>query len=213
MSELVVVGFDNTQEADRALTELVRLTKEHLIDLEDAVVAIRSPDGTVRIKQSVNLVGLGAAQGSLSGALWGSLVGLLFLNPLLGFAAGAAVGAGSGALAGSLSDYGIDDDLIRSIGDTLQPNTSALFVLVRKAQPEKVLAELSGFTGRVIRSSLSPQQEQRLQAALSQAQRDDVGASPAGGAGTAPAATAAPRTSANPSGGDPSAAPAGPDPV
>ncbi len=115
MSELVVVGFDDTQQADRALTELVRLTKEHLIDLEDAVVAIRSPDGTVRIKQSVNLVGIGAAQGGLSGALWGSLVGLLFLNPLLGFAAGAAVAAGSGALAGSLSDYGIDGDLIRSI--------------------------------------------------------------------------------------------------
>ena len=133
MAELVVVGFDNTQDADRALTELVRLSKEHLIDLEDAVVAIRSEDGTVRIKQSVNLVGLGAAQGSLSGALWGSLVGLLFLNPLLGFAAGAAVGAGSGALAGSLSDEG-GDDLLRSIGHTLQPNTSALFVLVRKAR-------------------------------------------------------------------------------
>jgi uncharacterized membrane protein len=119
----------------------------------------------VRIKQSVNLVGIGAAQGSLSGALWGSLVGLLFLNPLLGFAAGAAVGAGSGALAGSLGDYGIDDDLIRSIGDTLQPNTSALFVLIRKVQPEKVLADVTGagFKGRVIRSSLSPEQEQRLQ--------------------------------------------------
>ena len=93
MSELVVVGFEDTQQADRALTELVRLSKEHLIDLEDAVVAIRSPDGAVRIKQSVNLVGIGAAQGGLSGALWGSLVGLLFLNPLLGFAAGAATGA------------------------------------------------------------------------------------------------------------------------
>ena len=178
MSELVVVGFEDTQQADRALTELVRLTKEHLIDLEDAVVAIRSPDGTVRIKQSVNLVGIGAAQGSLSGGLWGSLVGLLFLNPLLGFAAGAAVGAGSGALAGSLSDYGIDDGLIKSIGDTLQPNTSALFVLIRKVQPEKVLAELAGFKGKVIRSSLSPEQEQRLQAALSQARREDVGAAP-----------------------------------
>jgi len=184
MSELVVVGFEDTEQADRALTELVRLTKEHLIDLEDAVVAIRSPDGTVRIKQSVNLVGLGAAQGSLSGALWGSLVGLLFLNPLLGFAAGAAVGAGSGALAGSLGDYGIDDGLIGSIGETLQPNTSALFVLIRKVQPEKVLAELSGFKGKVIRSSLSPEQEQRLQAALSQARRDDMVGAPA--AGTAP---------------------------
>ena len=206
MSELVVVGFENTQDADRALTELVRLTKEHLIDLEDAVVAIRSPDGTVRIKQSVNLIGMGAAQGGLSGALWGSLVGLLFLNPLLGFAAGAAVGAGSGALAGSLSDYGIDDDLIRSIGDTLQPNTSALFVLIRKVQPEKVLAELSGFKGKVIRSSLSPDQEQRLQAALSQAQRQDMGAAPAAAAPSQPSTGAA--------GDSPgTAATVGPDPV
>ena len=190
VSELVVVAFDNTQEADRVLTELVRLSKEHLIDLEDAVVAIRSPDGTVRIKQSVNLVGIGAAQGSLSGALWGSLVGLLFLNPLLGFAAGAAVGAGSGALAGSLSDYGIDDDLIRSIGDTLQPNTSALFVLVRKVQPEKVLADITGagFKGKVIRSSLSPDQEQRLRAALSQARREDAGSAAPLPPGTSPAA-------------------------
>jgi uncharacterized membrane protein len=209
MSELVVVGFEDTQGADRALTELVRLSKEHLIDLEDAVVAIRSQDGTVRIKQSVNLVGLGAAQGSLSGALWGSLVGLLFLNPLLGFAAGAAVGAGSGALAGSLSDYGVDDDLIRSIGETLQPNTSALFVLVRKVQPEKVLADITGagFKGRVIRSSLSPEQEQRLQAALSQARREDMGAGPA-----------APAAPSQPSGGAAGASPGtaatvGPDPV
>jgi uncharacterized membrane protein len=191
MSELVVVGFEDTQQADRALTELVRLTKEHLIDLEDAVVAIRSPDGTVRIKQSVNLVGIGAAQGSLSGGLWGSLVGLLFLNPLLGFAAGAAVGAGSGALAGSLSDYGIDDGLIGSIGETLQPNTSALFVLIRKVQPEKVLAELSGFKGRVIRSSLSPEQEQRLQAALSQARREDVAGASAADAPLPPGASPA----------------------
>ncbi len=218
MSELVVVGFDNPQDADRALTELVRLTKEHLIDLEDAVVAIRSEDGTVRIKQSVNLVGRGAAQGSLSGALWGSLVGLLFLNPLLGFAAGAAVGAGSGALAGSLSDYGIDDDLIRSIGDTLQPNTSALFVLVRKVQPEKVLADIqeAGFRGKVIRSSLSPEQEQRLQAALSQARREDMGAAPATGVpGTTTATAASPQ---QPSGAAAGAKPGttatvGPDPV
>jgi uncharacterized membrane protein len=102
------------------------------------------------------------------GAVWSALFGLLLLNPLLGFVTGAAFGAGAGALSGKLSDYGIDDDFIRSIGQTLQPNTSALFVLVRKVQPDKVLAELSGFRGRVIRSSLSPEQERRLQEALGQ---------------------------------------------
>ncbi len=166
MAELVVVAFDDPNEADRALTELGRLQKEYLIDLEDAVVAIRGPDGTTRLKQSVNLVGVAAASGGLWGGLWGSLVGLLFLNPLIGFATGAALGAGAGALSGRLADYGIDDGFIRSIAETLQPDCSALFVLVRKVQPEKVLAELSRFRGRVLRSSLSPEQEARLQAAL-----------------------------------------------
>jgi uncharacterized membrane protein len=169
MSELVVVGFDNLTDADQALTELKQLQKEYLIDLEDAVVAIRRPDGEVQLRQSVSLVAVGAAGGSLWGGLWGSLVGLLFLNPLVGFALGAMAGAGIGALSGKLSDYGIDDDFMKSLAETLQPNTSALFVLVRKVQPEKVLNELSRFHGRVLRSSLSPEQEARLQAALSKA--------------------------------------------
>jgi len=169
MSELVVLAFDDPFEADRALIETSRLQTEYLVDLEDAVVAVRRPDGTVRIKQSVNLAGAGAASGGLSGALFGSLVGVLFLNPLAGLAVGGALGAGAGALSGSLSDYGINDDFIRSIADNLAPDTSALFVLVRKAQPDKVLQAMSKFNGRVLRSSLSPEQEDRLQKALSQA--------------------------------------------
>jgi uncharacterized membrane protein len=167
MTDLVAVAFEDKQEADRALGELQRLQREFLVDLADAVVAIRGADGKVQLKQSVNLVGAGAASGGLSGALWGTLVGLLFLNPLAGMAVGGAVGAGAGALSGSLMDYGIEDDFIRELAETLQPDSSALFVLVRKVQPEKVLAELKPFRGRVLRTSLSPEDEARLQAALS----------------------------------------------
>jgi uncharacterized membrane protein len=176
MAEMIALAFDNPQEADRVLTDLVRMQKEYLVDLADAVVAIRQPDGKVHLKQSVNLVGVGAASGGLSGALWGSLVGLLFLNPLAGFAVGGLIGAGTGALSGKLIDYGIDDNFIRSLADTLQPNTSALFVLVRKAQPEKVLAELKGVRGRILRTSLSPEQEGRLKAALSEGAATDSSA-------------------------------------
>lgn len=190
MAELVVVGFDNLNDADRVLTELTRLKKEYLIDLEDAVVAIRDADGAVRIKQSVNLVRMGAASGGLSGAVWGGLIGLLFVNPLAGFAIGGMVGAGSGALSGSMIDYGIDDEFIKSLGATLKPDSSALFLLIRKSQPEKVLAELSGFKGRVLRSSLSPEQEAKLQAALSRAHvpspSDGVASATAAAAGSNP---------------------------
>lgn len=167
MSELIVVAFDDPNKADEVLNELRALQREYLIDLEDAVVAVRRPDGKVQLKQSVNLVGMSAASGGLFGAFWGTLVGLLFLNPLVGFAMGTMVGASTGALAGALSDYGIDDDFIRELASTLKPNSSAIFVLVRKMQTEKVLSDLSRFRGRVLRTSLSPEEEARLQAALS----------------------------------------------
>lgn len=168
MSDLIAVSFNNVDEADAVLSQLVELQKEHLVDLEDAVVVIRRSTGKIQLKQSYNLVGQGASYGGLSGATWGTLVGLLFLNPLAGLAVGAVAGAGAGALAGALSDYGINDDFVRSVGEKLVPDSSAIFVLVRKAQPEKVLADLSKFKGTVIRSSLSPEQEKKLRAAIEQ---------------------------------------------
>ncbi|WP_075291042.1 DUF1269 domain-containing protein [Pararhizobium arenae] len=167
MSDLIVIGFDNTEEADRVLVKLNGLKKEYLIDLEDAVVVVRDEAGKVHLKQSLNLTAIGATSGLLSGSIWGGLVGLLFLNPLAGFAIGGAIGAGTGALSGSLADYGIDDNFIKSLSETIPNNSSALFILVRKVQPEKVMAELEGLRGRVLKTSLSPDQEQKLQAALS----------------------------------------------
>ncbi len=195
MSDLVIVGFDNQNDADRVLTDLTRLQKEYLIDLEDAVVAIRNADGTVRIKQSVNLVQVGATAGGLNGALLGSLIGLLFLNPLAGFAMGGLIGAGSGALSGSLMDFGINDDFIKQIGETIKPDSSALFLLIRKAQPEKVLKELHQYKGHLIRSSLSPEQENKLKEALERAQ---VPSPSAGVEGAAAAARQAPDTGGAP---------------
>ncbi len=174
MTDLIAISFDDMHEADQVLVELNRLQKEYLIDLADAVVVIRHPDGKINLKQSYNLIGAGAASGGISGALWGTLVGMLFLNPLAGLAAGAVFGAGAGALSGSLVDYGIDDKFIASVGETLTPGSSAIFLLVRRAQPEKVLAELSRFNGKVLRSSLAPDKERRLEEALSKAASNDA---------------------------------------
>jgi uncharacterized membrane protein len=166
MSDLIVVGFKGEDTADQVLNKLRALQKEHLIDLEDACVVVRDPQGEVRLKQAVNLTGVGAASGGAWGALWGTLIGLLFLNPLAGLLTGAAFGAGAGALSGALSDYGIDDEFIRSLGSTIEPGSSALFVLVRRATFDKVLPELRPFGGTVLRTSLSHEQEERLKQAL-----------------------------------------------
>ena len=166
MSDLVCIAYDKPDTADAVLNELRILKVEHLIDLEDACVVVRDDNGKVHLKQSVNLVAMGATSGAMWGGLMGLLVGMLFLNPLIGWAAGLAVGAGSGALSGKLADYGINDDFIKSLGSTITNGTSALFVLVRSANAEKVMPEVAKFGGTVLKTSLTTEQDEKLRAAL-----------------------------------------------
>ena len=140
-----------------------------MIDLEDACVVEREKDGKVHIKQAVNLTAVGATQGGMSGALWGALVGFLFLNPLAGMAIGGLVGAGAGALSGSLADYGINDDFVRRLGETIPPGSSALFVLVKSVTFDKILPEIEPYKPKVLRTSLSNEAEAKLKAALAKA--------------------------------------------
>lgn len=168
MGQLVVLGFDGMTAADEVLNQVRALKKQHLVDLEDAVVVERDADGKVHIKQAVNLTSLGAASGGLSGAFWGMLVGLLFLNPLAGMAIGAGAGAGAGALSGSLMDYGVNDDFVKQLADTIPNSSSALFVLVRDVTMDKVVAEIQRWNPRVLNTSLSKEQEAQLVEALKQ---------------------------------------------
>jgi uncharacterized membrane protein len=158
MSELIVIAYDDELKAEQVRWKLLSLQKEHLVDLEDAVVVTRGKDGKVRLNQIHDVMAASLA----SGTLWGFLVGLIFLNPLLGVAAGAA----SGALAGAFTDIGVDDNFMREVGQTLEPGTSALFVLVRKVTLDKVLPEISDFGGTILRTSLSREQEEKIRAAL-----------------------------------------------
>jgi uncharacterized membrane protein len=169
MSDLVCIAYKDRETADKVLNDLRRLEVEHLIDLEDACVVDRDDNGKVHLKQAVNLTAAGAASGSMWGGLFGLLIGMLFLNPLLGWIGGAAVGAGAGALSGKLADYGIDDDFIKSLGSNIQPGTSALFVLVRKVTPDKVVPEIQKYGGTVLKTSLSNEQDEQLRKALASA--------------------------------------------
>lgn len=169
MSDLVCLAFHELDGADHFLNELRALEKEHVLELEDACVVVRDADGKVHLKQSVNLVAIGASRGASMGMMMGTLVGFLFMNPLAGLLGGGLIGAGSGALQGKAADYGIDDDFIRSIGKSIEPGTSAVFLLVRKAVADKVMPRVAQYHAKVLQTSLSDEQEENLKTALSKA--------------------------------------------
>jgi len=158
MSNLVVIGFDDEHTAFAMRAELAKMQKEYLIEMEDVVVVTKDDKDKVKLYQAHNLTAAGAA----GGTFWGMLIGMVFLNPLLG----AAVGAGAGAISGKLSDIGVSDKFMKELGETFTPGTSALFVLVRKATPDKVLAGLKGFKGKVLQTSLTKDKEEELRKVL-----------------------------------------------
>jgi len=158
MADLIIIAYDTEATAEAARTKILELQKEYLIELGDAVVAVRQENGTVKLNQLINLTAAGAA----SGGMWGMLIGMLFLNPLLG----AAVGAGAGALSGRFTDIGIDDKFMKDATSALQPGQAALCVMVRKVTADKVLPAMATFGGTVLRTNLTAEQEAKLQAAL-----------------------------------------------
>ena len=161
MSTLVVIEYEDQFKAEEVRLKLLKMQKEYLIDMEDAVVAVKNDKGKIKLNQAINLTALGAA----SGGFWGALIGLIFLNPLLGM----AVGATAGAVSGALRDVGIDDKFMKELANGLPSGSSALFVLVRKSTPDRVLEEVKGSGGKILRTSLTHEDEAKLQAALSAA--------------------------------------------
>lgn len=159
MSDLVVVAFPDPLRAEEVRLDLLRMQRDYLVDLDDAVVVHHTEDGKVKLRQLHNLT----ASGAIGGGFWGTLVGLLFLNPLFGL----AVGSAAGAITGALSDAGINDKFMKELGESLQRGSSALCVLVRKVTADKVLDELKSIQGaKVLRTSLSHEDERKLREAL-----------------------------------------------
>jgi len=161
MSNLVVIAFPTEAKAEEVRQKLLAMQKEYLLELDDAVVAVKDAQGRIKLNQLISTSTVGA----VSGTFWGALIGLIFLMPLVG----AAMGAASGALTGALTDLGINDKWMKETASAIQPGTAALFVLVRKVTADKVLERLRGEGGTIMRTSLDHPKEAALQAALAEA--------------------------------------------
>jgi uncharacterized membrane protein len=158
-TKLVVLGLPDRQRGEEVFDLVTnQLTKQQLLTLGDAALVWRDEDGKVKTQQAVHTTATGAA----GGALWGTLFGMIFLMPVFGL----AIGAATGAVAGKLSDVGIDDKMIKSLGDQLKPGTSAVFMLVVDATRDKVIDALKGYRPTVLQTNLTQDDQTALTKAL-----------------------------------------------
>lgn len=159
MSNLIAISYPDVATAVAVRDRLFDLQRQNLITMEDLVVVERRANGTIKLHQTVGTTGMGA----VGGALWDGLIGLLFFMPLFFMPLfGMALGAATGAASGAMVDAGVNDAFMRELADTLAPGAAALFVLVVRSTPDKVIPEIQPYGGRVIQTSLSREEDAQL---------------------------------------------------
>jgi len=155
---MVVLAFDGVETGSNVKNRLIELNNQFLLKLDQVVEVVRKPDGEIKIKEEPRLTGVGA----VSGAFWGLLMGLIFLVPVAGF----IIGSVSGAVAGHFAKYGISKEYMKEIDAAIQPGQSALFLLVDNVKADRVIPMLTEFHPKVLRTSLSADQEAKLKEAF-----------------------------------------------
>ena len=136
--QLVVAAFKDEVGAKEALQDLKQAQRERLIKIENAAVLRKDENGKLHIKETRDMGGgKGAALGGVGGAAIGLIAGPALLVP-------AAVGALVGGLAAKLRDSGFSNQRLETLGESLQPGTSAIVAVVEHTwvgQVEDALAE------------------------------------------------------------------------
>jgi uncharacterized membrane protein len=161
MATLVAIGYPDQGTAEQARQTVQQLEGELIIQADQVASISRDVEGKYHVHTTHG--GSSAGGGAIWGGFWGMLFGLLFFVPF----AGLAFGAGMGALMGHLGEKGIDKAFQQEVRDYVKPGTSALFMVIEKATPDKAIAALEQYGGTVIRASLSEEDTQKLQEALS----------------------------------------------
>ena len=158
MADLIAIAYPDETTAVLAEQTAQQLAEDLIIQPDAIAAIVRDKSGKFKVTTNHHAVGSGASWGMF----WGLLFGMLFFVPFFGM----AIGAGFGALFGKLEKSGIDKEFQQQVRDKLAPGTSALFLLIEHAAPDKATAALSQYGGTVITSSLSEDTERQLQDAL-----------------------------------------------
>lgn len=158
MSYLIVLTFDDPDEAGQVRESLKKQEKEGLISLDDSAVIVKDADGKTHVKNETD-------RGTKVGAVGGGALGLL-IGGLLFPIGGLVIGAVAGGLIGSLTNKGVSKDFVKQVTDDLKPGSSAIFFIERNANANAVLAMLRQYNGNVYQTSLPSDAEAQLRDAL-----------------------------------------------
>ncbi|MFE3880462.1 DUF1269 domain-containing protein [Kitasatospora sp. NPDC059146] len=154
MSELIIIGYDDSGQANKAYQQVQKLQADYVVNLVGLALVHADEKGETHVDTPARFVGASAA----SGALWGTVFGLLFLVPGLGLLIGGAMGG----LIGKLGKTGINDQFRARVHDLLAPGKSAVVIMATKVTEDKFAVAMQPYGGTILKTSLSEDDEREI---------------------------------------------------
>jgi uncharacterized membrane protein len=158
MANLLVITFDNMDEAGNLLGSIKELQKEAQLQINDAAVIVKDEEGKVKVK---NQADTGMKAGAVGGGVLGLIIGTVFF-PI----GGMLLGAAAGAMIGKMAHLGVDNDFVKEVTNQLTPGTSALFIMASKVNPGPLRSALEKYRGKLFQSTLDDEALEEVKKAL-----------------------------------------------
>ena len=158
MSHILVITFEDENQALSVLKSLKNLEHQEMLNLDDAAVIVKNAEGKVQVKNM-------AERNVKAGAGIGGLVGLA-LGTILFPVAGIAIGAASGALIGKSLGNGVDKKFIKDVKEALTPGSSAILFIVSHENTGILISALEPYSGKIYQSSFDSEAEAEIRKAL-----------------------------------------------
>lgn len=158
MSNLIVVVFDDAEQAGQVRATLKSVEHEGRLRLDDSAVVVKDEKGKIHVKDQMD-------RGVKVGAVTGGLLGLLLASIFFPIG-GLIIGAVAGGLIGSAAGLGISKSFVKEVSESMTENSSALFIIVRDSDPDLAVAALRPYQGKILQTTLSEDDEETLRRAL-----------------------------------------------
>lgn len=151
MSHMIAVAFPEIEAADAVLGRLRSLQAGHLLELEDACVVQRDRSGHLHLKQAIGH----RLDDALPGHFWRRVAGQIF---------------GHNHIADrhpvELRSASLEPSFVEQVSKALEPEMSALLILVGEGTLEPLIQSLRAHHGSIIRAELPELERAGLAKAL-----------------------------------------------
>jgi uncharacterized membrane protein len=157
-NSFLAIVYPEKSRARKMLKALKQMRSPKLIDLENAVYVTRDGRGRTQLRES----GFRRKKNTVGDSITGLVAGTVLLAPI----DGATLAEATDTVKQKVANLHVDESFTEAVRTELQPDSSAIFLLIQKASPSEVIPRITPYGGTILETFLTEADKTRLEEAV-----------------------------------------------